>query len=223
MLLVAQQESYRGRLAAAAVRTFREVNIPAYQALLGQITPPALQLMLPELRLAKSNREEDRKPCTKVFQTIMGLPCSHIMRDRFQANGVLIPDDLHCFWRLRASRSPPQGHPRPRQPLLNPATPRAHREAESLRAVSRRPGNGLGSTRRDTCSFERAERAFEQRARQQSRARTSRRVGKYHPTRLSRMTSESSATPAVLEGAQDESSQPSQPLQGSQRSAVSRA
>jgi hypothetical protein len=223
LLLVAQQEAYKGRLAAAAMRTPTHVNMPAFQALIGHVTPTALQLMLPELRLAKSDREEDRKPCTKVFRTAMGLPCSHAMRDRFNANSVLVPGDLHPFWQMRPSRSPAEGHPRPFRPLLNPATPRAIREAEDSRRVSRAPVIGMRSTRRDTCSFERAERAFERRATQQSRPRTSRRPLDYHPTRLSRAAGETTAIVESASATQDRSKQPLQYSQGSTVSLVSRS
>ena len=132
---------------------------------------------------------------------------------------------------MRPSRNPPEGHPRPFRPLLNPATPRAHREAENLRRGSRAPGNGLTSTRRDACSFERAERAFEQRARQQSRPRASRRALEYLPTRLSRVAGE---TPAQVSGealektdcetaAPDEGEPPSQLSQASRVSLVSQS
>ena len=239
LLLVAQQKAFKGKLAAAAMRTPHSVNIPDFLALIGHVTPSALQLMLPELRLAKSDREEDRKPCTKVFRATMGLPCSHAMRERFLVNGVLIPDDLHPFWLMRPSRSPPQGHPRPFRPLLNPATPSAHREAEASRAASHQPGNGVGSTRRGACSFERAERAFEQRARKRSRAptpRTPHRVGSYHSTRLSRLAGEApglrqDSSPAADEGSPQPSRalsvsltsrwQPSEAVRGSQLSQVS--
>ena len=225
LLLVAQQEGYKGQLAAAAMRTPHQVNVPAFHALIGHVTPAALQLMLPQLRLAKSGREEDRKPCTKVFRTTMGLPCSHVMRDRFESNGVLLPNDLHPFWSMRPSRSPPEGHPRPFRPLLNPATPRALRETAASHGPARTQGTPASSTRRDTCSFERAERAFEQRARRQSRARTSRKVTEYHPTRLSRVTGETvpSETAAPAGDVQDKGLQSPQLSQSSRVSLVSRS
>ena len=228
LLLVAQQEGFKGQLAAAAMRTPHQVNVVAFHALIGHVTPAALQLMLPQLRLAKSDREEDRKPCTKVFRTTMGLPCSHVMRDRFDSNGVLRPDDLHRFWMMRPSRSPPEGHPRPFRPLLNPTTPRASRETTASQGPSRSQGTAVTSTRRDTCSFERAERAFEQRARQKARAQTSRRATEYRPTRLSRATGETvdrspSESVTAAGNGQDEGEQSPQVSQVSRVSLISRS
>ena len=75
LLLVAQQENYKGLLAAAAVRTPHSVQVKLFQGLIGHVTPVALQLLLEQLRLANSERDEDQKPCTKAFRTTMGLPC----------------------------------------------------------------------------------------------------------------------------------------------------
>jgi hypothetical protein len=211
LLLVAQQENYKGLLAAAAMRTPHRVQVKLFQGLIGHVTPVALQLMLEQLRLAQSERDEDRKPCTKVFLTTMGLPCSHVMRTRLASNGVLIPEDLRPFWRMRGSRHLPNDHPGPSQPLLNPTTARAHREARAGQDESR--ARGVTSTRRSECSFERAERAFQQKTRQQPRPRAPRRASEYQPLRVTRVASETSRSPANEAGdnARNDASQPPPP------------
>ena len=191
LLLAAQQEKLKGLLATGAVRTPHCVQIEFFQGLIGHVTPAALELMLPQLRLARKSRAEDQKPCTKVFTTTMGLPCSHTMRDRLASSELLLLGDLHPFWLIRVSRSSAGTLVPPPRPLLNPATPRNLREVERSRQPSRQPsrrrGTGVTSTRRGECSFERAERAFERRGLQQSQ-----RVRHYHPTRLSRSARQAS-------------------------------
>jgi hypothetical protein len=205
LLLASQHERYKGLLAAAAIRTPHAVQIQFFQGLIGHVTPPALQFMLGQHRLARSSREEDQKPCTNVFKTTMGLPCSHVMRDRLQANGVLLPSDLHHFWHIRVSRGPASSPPRP---LLNPATPSAHREAQRLLTGSRPRGAGATSTRRCECSFERAERDFDQRMTQQHRGRR-----QYKPTRLSRQPGETVVVDDDGDTLRDSREQQSQPSQ----------
>jgi hypothetical protein len=205
LLLASQHERYKGLLAAAAIRTPHCVQIQFFQGLIGHVTPPALQFMLAQHRLAKSSREEDQKPCTNVFRTTMGLPCSHVMRERLQSNDILLPGDLHPFWLIRVSRSPASPLPRP---LLNPATPSAHREAQRQQRGSRPRGAGITSTRRCECSFERAERDFDRRVTNQPRGRR-----QYRPTRLSRQPRETISLDGDETAARDTCEQPSQSSQ----------
>ena len=46
------------------------------------------------------------KPCTNVFSTTMGLPCSHRISDILELKSAIEIEEIHPFWRIEESPTP---------------------------------------------------------------------------------------------------------------------
>jgi hypothetical protein len=77
---------------------------PLLKDLVNFITPPALELVREQIRLADAAAvERERsgdvgKPCTNRFTTQYGLPCWHVIRSRRRSNTGLVLDDFDKHW-----------------------------------------------------------------------------------------------------------------------------
>ena len=66
------------------------------------------------------------EPCTGAFRRVMGLPCSHDMRDAFLGQRPIALEQIHQQWQLAGIPGAPRAVPPPR-PVRDPPLPRLGR------------------------------------------------------------------------------------------------
>ena len=103
LLLAKQAVEARAARAQAYTRIAGNLRITLFADLVGLVSPIALRELLAQ-RATLVAAVEDPSPCTRVFRTTMGLPCSHEMADRVRSGRSLSPGDLHPHWLLDRSR-----------------------------------------------------------------------------------------------------------------------
>ena len=99
-----KKDEFEAKLTRAAGSIKTKFRHPLLKDLVNFITPPALELVREQIRLADAAAvERERsgdvgKPCTNRFTTQYGLPCWHVIRSRRRSNTGLVLDDFDKHW-----------------------------------------------------------------------------------------------------------------------------
>jgi len=99
-----KKDEFEAKLARAAGSTNSKFRHPLLKDFVHSITPPALELVCEQIRLADAAAvEQERsgdvgKPCTNRFTTQYGLPCWHVIRSRRSSDTRLVLGDFDKHW-----------------------------------------------------------------------------------------------------------------------------
>lgn len=104
-LLINQRKDYNTRLANAKRNVPWEFNAPVFRNLIGRVTAHAIWKIHEQYERLRAVTEADPlPPCTKVFFSTMGLPCSHMIKARMEevdgGLGRILMRDISYHWRF---------------------------------------------------------------------------------------------------------------------------
>ena len=108
-LLEGQHDDYTTKLADAKELVAYNLPRELMRDLIPKISPYALQKIRKQWKLVKKSKldpdheaYEELGPCSGVFATTMGLPCSHMIKACMEApNPKLSLDDVHSHWWIK--------------------------------------------------------------------------------------------------------------------------
>ena len=183
LILTSQLAKHETEINLRRSRVMDHHNIEVYTHLKWKISPHALNLMLKQYDVLRTQPPE---ACSGVFRATTGLLCSHDMQRSIESGVLPTPDDIHRHWHLHTTlpplpriqdRVPTPEHapdPVPRQSSPQLGALDHIRDPETIRGRSGRGGRGRGrgrepesSTRREYSLFEVIEHAVGARDRRQ--------------------------------------------------------
>ena len=92
---------WEGKLAKAKNTVPHQLRIGLFRELIAHVAPPALWRILKQYeKLLKSQKKdaEPLEPCTGVFTTTLGLPCSHRLDTLIKLDRVPTIREIHSHW-----------------------------------------------------------------------------------------------------------------------------
>ena len=90
-----QFQEIKARLASERIRIPHKFHIPLFEKLLSHVSVFALEEIYKQYKLACDG---EFGQCRGHFQSSMGLPCAHKIREK--KDGILELDDIHPQWRI---------------------------------------------------------------------------------------------------------------------------
>jgi hypothetical protein len=96
-----QHRAIRDASAQEKNKIKHRLNKPYFHMVQSLVHDKALLLILVEcakLHKAKEQQKDTLPPCNCVIKASMGLPCFHIVAQRFNSPGHILPEDIHPFW-----------------------------------------------------------------------------------------------------------------------------
>lgn len=99
LLLTNENHNYLIAMYLAKDRFPTNFRKAIFQRLAGHVTPYALRKILGQYNHLVQ-QPTAIGPCTGVFTTTTGVPCSHKIQHRLYGDGALLIEDAHPHWRL---------------------------------------------------------------------------------------------------------------------------
>jgi hypothetical protein len=93
-----QQHGIQTATAQEQLRRKHRTNIHLFSAVLGQVYDYALEKLVVERAKAPKATTLDITECRCTLQRSIGLPCYHLIWERENTGGVILPEDIHAHW-----------------------------------------------------------------------------------------------------------------------------